>query len=103
MEIPWRDGECQDLSEKLRDGDHSKCYRRHRPLFIESVGRMLTYHPQTEALLQWFEMGGSSNAIMNTAGTDGGIQLSRGTASTLSPDLCHNNNQCVLEYGGSRN
>ena len=33
------------------------------PLNIKETGQVFTYHPQTEALLQWFEMGPASNAI----------------------------------------
>lgn len=33
------------------------------PVTIRDDGRKFTYHPQTEALLQWFEMGATSNAI----------------------------------------
>jgi len=41
-----------------------------------------TYHPQTEALLQWFEMGGSSNAI------DGAFSFPNETALTRSAIPC---------------
>ena len=33
------------------------------PIFIRERNETFTYHPQTEALLQWFEMGATSNAI----------------------------------------
>jgi hypothetical protein len=33
------------------------------PITIRERHEVFTYHPQTEALLQWFEMGASSNAI----------------------------------------
>jgi hypothetical protein len=33
------------------------------PVFIRERNSVFTYHPQTEALLQWFEMGATSNAI----------------------------------------
>jgi hypothetical protein len=36
------------------------------PIFIRELNETFTYHPQTEALLQWFEMGSSSNAIPNS-------------------------------------
>jgi hypothetical protein len=33
------------------------------PIALKNTGKVFVYHPQTEALLQWFEMGASSNAI----------------------------------------
>ncbi len=33
------------------------------PITLQENGQSFTYHPQTEALLQWFEMGPSSNAV----------------------------------------
>ena len=33
------------------------------PVTLQENGQSFTYHPQTEALLQWFEMGPSSNAV----------------------------------------
>jgi hypothetical protein len=33
------------------------------PVVIREHGRSFRYHPQTEALLQWFTMGPTSNAI----------------------------------------
>jgi len=33
------------------------------PIPVKEGRRIFTYHPQTEALLQWFEMGKTSNAI----------------------------------------
>lgn len=33
------------------------------PIFIRERNAVFTFHPQTEALLQWFEMGATSNAI----------------------------------------
>jgi hypothetical protein len=33
------------------------------PIFIKERGQVFQYHPQTEALLQWFEIGNASNAI----------------------------------------
>ncbi len=33
------------------------------PIFVKEKGRAFVYHPQTEALLQWFEIGNPSNAI----------------------------------------
>jgi hypothetical protein len=32
-------------------------------IFVKERNEMFTYHPQTEALLQWFEMGATSDAI----------------------------------------
>jgi len=33
------------------------------PILIKEKGQVFQYHPQTEALLQWFEIGNASNAI----------------------------------------
>lgn len=33
------------------------------PILIKEKGKVFQYHPQTEALLQWFEIGNASNAI----------------------------------------
>jgi hypothetical protein len=33
------------------------------PIFIKEKGKVFQYHPQTEALLQWFEIGNPSDAI----------------------------------------
>jgi hypothetical protein len=33
------------------------------PIVLKETGKTFVYHPQTEVLLQWFEMGTSSNAI----------------------------------------
>ena len=33
------------------------------PIFVKDKGQVFQYHPQTEALLQWFEIGNPSNAI----------------------------------------
>jgi len=33
------------------------------PITIKETGKVFQYHPQTEALLQWFEIGNPSNAI----------------------------------------
>jgi len=32
-------------------------------IFLKHRNQTFLYHPQTEALLQWFEMGTTSNAI----------------------------------------
>jgi len=48
------------------------------PITLDSF----TYHPQTEALFQWFEMGGSSNAI------DGAFSFPDETALTRSAVPC---------------
>jgi hypothetical protein len=58
------------------------------PLFIKERKEMFTYHPQTEALLQWFEMGKTSNAIPNTAGTDGAYSYPDDTALPHSALPC---------------
>jgi hypothetical protein len=58
------------------------------PIFIRERREMFTYHPQTEALLQWFEMGKSSNAILNSAGTDGAYSYPDDTALPRSAVPC---------------
>lgn len=52
------------------------------PVTIRDDGRKFTYHPQTEALLQWFEMGATSNAI------DGAFSFPDETALTKSALPC---------------
>lgn len=52
------------------------------PVTIKDDGRKFTYHPQTEALLQWFEMGATSNAI------DGAFSFPDETALTQSALPC---------------
>ena len=52
------------------------------PITIRDDGRKFTYHPQTEALLQWFEMGTTSNAI------DGAFSFPDETALTKSALPC---------------
>jgi hypothetical protein len=58
------------------------------PIFIRERREMFIYHPQTEALLQWFEMGSSSNAILNSAGTDGAYSYPDDTALPHSALPC---------------
>jgi hypothetical protein len=58
------------------------------PIFIRERREIFTYHPQTEALLQWFEMGSSSNAILNAAGTDGAYSYPDDTALPHSALPC---------------
>jgi hypothetical protein len=33
------------------------------PILVKGKGEVFQYHPQTEALLQWFEIGNPSDAI----------------------------------------
>jgi hypothetical protein len=58
------------------------------PIFVIVRRQLITYHPQTEALLQWFEMGKNSNAILNTAGTDGAYSYPNDTALPHSALPC---------------
>lgn len=52
------------------------------PINLKVSGKVVTFHPQTEALLQWFEMGASSNAI------DGAFSYPDETALTASAVPC---------------
>jgi hypothetical protein len=51
------------------------------PITLKEDGRLFTYHPQTEALLQWFEMG-TSNAI------EGAFSFPDGTALPHAAVAC---------------
>jgi hypothetical protein len=52
------------------------------PITLTVSGKPFTFHPQTEALLQWFEMGASSNAV------DGAFSYPDETALTASAVPC---------------
>lgn len=52
------------------------------PLTLKEKHEIFTFHPQTEALLQWFEMGATSNAI------DGAFSFPDETALTHSAVPC---------------
>jgi hypothetical protein len=52
------------------------------PITLTVSGKLVTFHPQTEALLQWFEMGASSNAV------DGAFSYPDETALTASAVPC---------------
>ncbi len=52
------------------------------PITLTEGTKTLTFHPQTEALLQWFEMGSSSNAV------DGAFSYPDETALTASAVPC---------------
>lgn len=52
------------------------------PVALKDRGQTFTYHPQTEALYQWFEMGPSSNAV------DGAFSFPDETALTHSAVPC---------------
>jgi len=60
-EFPGFPGSCQD---NLETGDPIEVLAQTTvPIAIEKHGRTFVYHPQTEALLQWFEQRPKSNAI----------------------------------------
>jgi len=52
------------------------------PITLKVSGKPFTFHPQTEALLQWFEMGASSNAV------NGAFSYPDETALTASAVPC---------------
>jgi hypothetical protein len=52
------------------------------PVTLKVSGKPFTFHPQTEALLQWFEMGTTSNAV------DGAFSYPDETALTASAVPC---------------
>jgi hypothetical protein len=52
------------------------------PITLNVSGKPFTFHPQTEALLQWFEMGASSNAV------DGAFSYPNETVLTASAVPC---------------
>ena len=60
-EFPGIPGGCQD---NLETGDPLELFARQTvPIEIEGHGERFVYHPQTEALLQWFEQKPKSDAI----------------------------------------
>jgi len=52
------------------------------PITLKVGGKPFTFHPQTEALLQWFEMGATSNAV------DGAFSYPNETVLTTSAVPC---------------
>ncbi len=60
-QFPGRPGFCQ---ANLETGDPVEVLSTSTvPILIKEKGKVFQYHPQTEALLQWFEIGNASNAI----------------------------------------
>jgi hypothetical protein len=59
--VPANSKDCQG---NLETGDPVEVLPKETvPITIKERHEVFTYHPQTEALLQWFEMGAKSNAI----------------------------------------
>jgi len=59
--FPGEPGTCQD---NLETGDPVEVLQKGTvSVPIKNLSRTFTYHPQTEALLQWFEQGATSDAL----------------------------------------
>jgi hypothetical protein len=82
-QFPGQPANSTDCQGNLETGDPVEVLSNAVfPMTYTKGGVTRTYHPQTEALLQWFEMGASSNAI------DGAFSYPNETALTASAVPC---------------
>jgi hypothetical protein len=82
-QFPGQPATSTDCQGNLETGDPIEVLANATvPITLTVAGKPFTFHPQTEALLQWFEMGPTSNAV------DGAYSYPNEAALTASAVPC---------------